>query len=65
MGRVKRWNTATENTEVTERGEKNQRTEQIVGAAIEVHLNLGCPRLADGIYRTLCVLCALCGKKEA
>ncbi len=40
---------ATENIEDTETGEKNKRTEEIVGAAIEVHRNFGCPRLADGI----------------
>ena len=33
---------ATENTEDTEMGEKDERTQQIVGAAIEVHLNFGC-----------------------
>ncbi len=32
-------------------GEKNKRTQQIVGAAIEVHLDFGCPRLVDGIHR--------------
>ena len=32
-------------------GEKDERTEEIVGAAIEVHLNFGCPRLVDGINR--------------
>jgi hypothetical protein len=42
---------ATENTEATETGEKDKRTQQIVGRAIEVHLNFGCPRLVDGIQR--------------
>ncbi len=29
--------------------ENDKRTEEIVGAAIEVYLNFGCPRLVDGI----------------
>jgi hypothetical protein len=39
---------ATENTEI---GKKDERTQQIVGAAIEVHLNFGCPRIVEGIHR--------------
>jgi predicted oxidoreductase len=38
-------------------GEKDERTQQIVGAAIEVHVNFGCPRLVYGINRSsLCPL---------
>ena len=40
---------ATETTEGTEMGEKDERMEAIVGAAIEVHLDVGCPRLVDRI----------------
>jgi hypothetical protein len=34
---------ATENTEDTEMEEKDERTQQIVGAAIEDHFNFGRP----------------------
>ncbi len=32
-------------------GEKDERTQQVVGPAIEIHVNFGCPRLVDGINR--------------
>jgi hypothetical protein len=32
-------------------GEKDERTEKIVGAAIEVHASFRYPRLVDGINR--------------
>ncbi len=43
-------NVATENTEDTETEEKEDLTEQMLGAAIEVH-NIGCFRPVDGIDR--------------